>query len=226
MLYLKEDTMKDFNRYVALSLRAVLAAAVVTSGCVRPNDHVSLAPAPAGAEQPALQWSQMSGPEVSAVSALFSNGSDLFAGTRAGVVFRAINQGEGWTAINAGLPGQSIQSLAAIGPNLFAGTDGGGVFRLINQGGNQGEKWIAVNSGLTNLFVTALAVSGTDIFAGTRGGVFRSIDQGENWTPVNTGLPLNTRITSFAVIEANIFAGANNPFFGNGGVIRSSDQGE
>src|SRR6266508_4953082 len=119
MLYLKEDKMKDFNRYVALSLRAVLAADVVTSGCVRPNDHVSLAPPPAGAEQPALQWSQMSGPEVSAVSALLSNGSDLFAGTRAGVVFRAINQGEGWTAINAGLPGQSIQSLAAIGPNLF-----------------------------------------------------------------------------------------------------------
>src|SRR5262245_21002046 len=97
--------MKDFNLYAAISLRAVLAAAVVISACFRPNDHVSLAPG-AGAEQPALQWSQLSGPGVAAVSALFSNGSDLFAGTRAGVVFRAINQGEGWEAINAGLPGQ------------------------------------------------------------------------------------------------------------------------
>jgi len=47
--------MNDFNRYVALSLRAVLAAAVVMSGCVRPNDHMSLAPAPAATEQPTLQ---------------------------------------------------------------------------------------------------------------------------------------------------------------------------
>src|SRR5262245_43569287 len=225
MLYLKEDTMKDFNRYAALSLRAVLAAAFVMSGCVRPNDHVSLATAPAGAEQPAFQWSQMSRPEVAAVSSLFSNGSDLFAGTRAGVVFRAINQGEGWTAINAGLPGQSVQSLAAIGPNLFAGTDGGGVFRLINQGENQGERWIAVNSGLTNLFVTALAVSGTDIFAATRGGVFRLSDQGEIWTAVNTGLPSNASISSLAAIGPDVFAGL--PFLGgSGGVYRSSDRGE
>jgi hypothetical protein len=218
--------MKDFNRYVALSMRAVLAAAVVMSGCVRPNDHVSLARAPAATEQPALQWSQMSGPEVSAVSALFSNGSDLFAGTRAGVVFRAINQGEGWTAINAGLPGQSVQSLAAIAPNLFAGTDGGGGVRLINQGENQGERWIAVNTGLTNLFVTALAVSGADIFAGTRGGVFRLSEQGEIWTAVNTGLPPNATVFSLTSVMTNIFAGL--PFISGGGVgvYRSSDRGE
>src|SRR5262249_46898296 len=207
MLYLKEATMKDFNRYAALSLRAVLATAVAMFGCVRPNDHVSRAPAPPGAGQPALQWSQMSGPGVAAVSALFSSGSDLFAGTRAGVVFRAINQGDGWTAINTGLPGQSVQSLAALGPNLFAGTDGGGVFRLINQGKNQGEGWFAVNPGLMNLFVTALAVSGTDIFAGTRGGVFRLSDQGEIWTAVNTGLPPNAIVSSLTTVGTNIFAG-------------------
>jgi hypothetical protein len=202
--------MKNFNRYAAFSLRAVLVAAVMMSGCIQPNDLVSRA-TPAAAEQPTLQWSQMSGPEVAAVSALFSNGSDLFAGTRAGVVFRAINQGEGWTSINAGLPGQSVQSLAAVGPMLFAGTDGGGVFRLLNQGENQGERWIAVNSGLTNLFVTALAVSGTDIFAGTRGGVFRLSDQGESWTAVNTGLPSNAVVFSLAAVGTNIFAGTAFP---------------
>ena len=145
--------MKKFNRYAAFSLRAFLVTTVVMYGCIRPNDSVSRATPIIAVEQPTLQWSQMSGPEVAAISALFSNGSDLFAGTRAGVVFRAVNQGEGWTTINAGLPGQSVLSLAAVGPNLFAGTDGGGVFRLINQGENQGERWIAVNSGLTNLFV-------------------------------------------------------------------------
>jgi hypothetical protein len=32
----KEDTMKSFNRYAAFSLRAILAAAVVMSGMIRP----------------------------------------------------------------------------------------------------------------------------------------------------------------------------------------------
>jgi len=134
MLYLKEDTMKNFNRYAAFSLRAVLVTTVVMSGCFRTNDHVSRAtPAAAAPQQPALQWAQMSGPEVAGVSALFSNGSDLFAGTRAGAVFRAVNQGEGWTAIKEGLSGQSVQARAVVGSKLFAGTEGGGVFRLINQ---------------------------------------------------------------------------------------------
>jgi hypothetical protein len=70
----------------------------------------------------------MSGPEVSAVSALFSNGSDLFAGTRAGAVFRAINQGEGWAAVNAGLTDLRVRSLVVVGATLFAGTSGSGVF--------------------------------------------------------------------------------------------------
>ena len=162
--------MKDFNRYAALSLRAVLAAAVVMSGCGRPNDHVSLAPAPTGAEQPALQWSQVSGPDVSAVSALFSNGSDLFAGTRAGVVFRAINQGEGWTAVNTGLPPNArISSFIAVGTSLFAATFNSGVFLSTNQG----ESWTAVNAGLTDLRVRTFALAEGTLFAGTLGsGVF------------------------------------------------------
>ncbi len=67
----KEDTMKSFNRYAAFSLRAILAAAVVMFGTIRPNDYLSRAePTAFAAEQPApgaLQWRQTSGPEGASV---------------------------------------------------------------------------------------------------------------------------------------------------------------
>ena len=55
--------------------------------------------------------------------------------------------------------------------------------------------------------VTCLVNSGKNIFAGTLGGVFLSTN-GTTWTPVNTGLGLNTPVVSFAV-SPNRTGGAN-----------------
>ncbi len=68
-----------------------------------------------------------------------------------------------------------------------------------------------VNTGATNTTVNALAVSGTNLFAGTNGGVplsgvFRSTDDGVNWTRVITGLS-NNNVYALAVSGANLFAG-------------------
>src|SRR5262245_29173165 len=162
----KENTMKNFNRYAAISLRAVLAATIVMFGIIRSSDYVSrAAPAAFAAEEPApgaLQWRQTSGPEGANIISLLSNGSTLFAGTMVSGVFRSTNQGESWTPINAGLSVPVVRSLVAVGANIFAGTDGG-VFRLIDQE----ERWVAVNTGLTDTLVVALVVSGTNIFAAT-----------------------------------------------------------
>ena len=45
-----------------------------------------------------------------------------------------------------------------------------------------------MNNGLTNTYVYALAINPSgDIFAATWGsGIFRSTDNGENWTEVNS----------------------------------------
>ena len=96
--------MKSFNRYAAFSLRAILAAAVVMFGIIRPIDYGSRAePTAFAAEQPApgaLQWRQTSGPEGADVSSLLSVGPNLFAGTSFGGVISLDNQGEKWTPIN------------------------------------------------------------------------------------------------------------------------------
>jgi predicted membrane-bound mannosyltransferase len=93
----KKDTMKNFNRYAAFSLRAVLAATVVMFGIIRSNHYVSRAtPAAFAAAEPApgaLQWRQTSGPDGAVINCLLSYGPNLFAGTSAGGVFRSTNQG-------------------------------------------------------------------------------------------------------------------------------------
>jgi ligand-binding sensor domain-containing protein len=69
--------------------------------------------------------------------------------------------------------------------------------------------------------IPAFAIDSTgNIFAGTDGGgIFRSTDDGENWTPVNMGLT-NTSIWSFVVNSSgHIFAGTDGRFF------RSIDNG-
>jgi photosystem II stability/assembly factor-like uncharacterized protein len=70
--------------------------------------------------------------------------------------------------------------------------------------------------------VLSLAARDATIFAGTNGnGIFRSLDGGVTWTPVNTGLTtLTVRAIAFAG-DAALFAGTQ-----GGGVFLSTDYGD
>jgi len=61
--------------------------------------------------------------------------------------------------------------------------------------------------GLTNTYVTALAInSSNNIFAATfGGGAFRSTDNGDSWTPLNTGVP-NATFLSLAINASGTFS--------------------
>src|SRR5438093_1065552 len=76
-------------------------------------------------------------------------------------VFKTVDGGANWNAINTGLPGTPSSITAktlAINPaapaTLYLGTIAYGVFKSTN-GGNS---WSAANVGLTNVGVNALAV--------------------------------------------------------------------
>jgi hypothetical protein len=157
------------------------------------------------------------------VSCLAVSGTNLFAGTGGGV-FLSSNNGTNWTPVNSGLTDTNVQSFAVSGTNLFAGTvstwgssqwRGGGVFRSTNSGAS----WTAVNAGLPispteYLRVQCFFVMDTTLLVSINGngegiiggGVFRSTNNGTNWTALNSGLP-DANVMCFAVSGSNLFAG-------------------
>src|SRR5207302_426489 len=103
---------------------------------------------------------------------------------------RTSNEGANWNAVNTGLTDGLRIGLAVSGANLFVGGVGG-----VHRSNNNGDSWTPVNNGLpivvgspattfdvavngTSIFTT----TGADFFTGAGGGVYRTNDNGANWT--------------------------------------------
>jgi len=86
-----------------------------------------------------------------------------------------------------------------------------------------------VNNGLDCGSIWSLAInSNGTIFAGTAGcgtGVYRSTDNGDSWTLVNTGLT-STDVAALAINGSTIFAGTHSIMGQGGGMFRSTDNGD
>jgi len=173
-------------------------------------------------------WKQTNGPYGGYIQSLAINAKEhIFAGTIGGGIFRSINNGASWTAVNIGLPKTDrlsvVTQVGAIifdaSGNIYAGMSPGGVFRSQNNGAS----WMPINNGLENPQVSSLAISPNgDIFAGIfGGGVFRSTNNGNNWMPVNNGLTY-WHIVALAInSEGHVFAGTSSL-----GVYCSTNNGE
>ncbi len=160
-------------------------------------------------------WTPAGGPyggniRAMAISPNYATDQTIFAGTWGNGVFKSVNGGASWTAVNTGVSSIYVVSLA-ISPNyaadqtIFAGTWGSGVVKSVNGGAS----WTSAYSGVIDPTVNFLAISpgyATDqtIFAGTySGGVFKSVDGGVIWTAVNTGLSgLGLYVDSLAISSA------------------------
>ena len=160
------------------------------------------------------QWVQVNnGLTHTDVRTLAVSGTNIFAGTGNGGVFRSTNNGTSWTAVNTGLTNNQVLALIVVGNDIYAGTYGG-VFRSSDLGLN----WQPLNNGLTSLMVLALYQSGNYIYAGTAGGgIFRLPTNGTTWSQVNNGLT-TVSINAFANNSQYLFAGGT-------GLFRSSNNG-
>jgi len=93
-------------------------------------------------------------------------------------------------------------------------------------------QWVQTNGpsggqfgGANGSMIWSLAISGSNVFAGTYEGIYRSTNNGKNWTTVNNGLIISTNnsVTAFAVSGTNILAGIYG--VNGGGVYLSTNNG-
>jgi len=110
----------------------------------------------------------------------------VFAGTNGSGIYKTIDGGINWVAVNNGLNSTNFRAIEAKGNTLFAGGQiGTGVFRSINGGAS----WSLLSGGLPAGSYRGFAHNNQLIVAGSFGaGVFYSLDNGDTWTAINNGL--------------------------------------
>lgn len=116
----------------------------------------------------------------------------LYTAQRGGGVYKSVDSGMSWTAVNSGLTNLSVYTLALdpLTPTtLYAGTyyGGGAIFKS----SDGAATWHLSRAGTAP--VMALVVdpqTPSTLYAATGGeGVYKSTDSGATWNPVNHGLP-------------------------------------
>lgn len=153
-------------------------------------------------------------------AAVNADGSIIVAGVPNVGVYKSTDGGATWSAINTGLTNKQIYALAFNGTTIFAGMNGGtlGEARVFKST-NNGLSWAP--SGLASLAgVISFTVKGSALYAGTFSGVYKSTDNGANWTLLDNGLPSDVSIHSMTSTATFLFAGTAGQ-----GVYRSSDDG-
>jgi photosystem II stability/assembly factor-like uncharacterized protein len=181
-------------------------------------------------------WTQvMSSIAGNLITALAAVGKNLYAGTNGSGVFCSTDNGTTWVGLGSSAMFSSVRvtsfvftvksiSLHGQKPiiyNVFASTSTRNDIPLPGLLFFDGTTWIPVNSDLdlANTEVYAVIASGKYFFAGTDKGVYRSANNGINWTKVSNNLP-NTGIFSLAASGTKIYAGTK-----SGAVYCSTNKG-
>ncbi len=158
------------------------------------------------------QWVDIThGLTFAQTSALITRDSTVFAGTDGGI-FRS-TQNYGWDPVLQ--VDDNINTLSISKNIFFAGGDFGNTYYSTDTG----KTWIVNSSSFTGKNIRAIAVNGANLFVGIdNNGVWRSIDNGVNWTGLIKGLTDN--INAFALVDTILFLGTDTY-----GVFRSTDNG-
>ena len=127
----------------------------------------------------------------------------LYAGTDGGI-FKTTDGGDSWRDISAGIEGPYTGYISAfavdpLDPNilyagtldgLFKSTSGGETWKEVNLGIDRDGKFLAVYALVIDSSTPSTLYAGISNFKDRYGyGIFKTSDGGENWIPVNTGLP-------------------------------------
>lgn len=142
------------------------------------------------------------GPVVSMVTHP-TNANILFAGSWGAGVFKSMDGGETWSPKNMGLNNLYINSMAIDPYNgniVYAGTYGDKLYKTTNGGESWTQSSSGIQAGAIVYTITVDTQNADIVFIGTRGTnntgqppwkgiVYRSTNEGINWTPVLQDVP-------------------------------------
>ena len=155
---------------------------------------------------PALsQWTQTNGPTSGSTHEIFNIDSYLFVNGQAGGIFRSMDNGLTWTAINNGLPANPhCWTLKASGTSMYAAIGSDGIYRSTDYGAS----WVKASSQLDYRTFYALE-SGSEVYAGdSEGGLYYSSNAGSTWVFFQ-GLAQPIQIRTFEVTGDTLWIGAD-----------------
>jgi|GEM_PF-6943752 len=123
----------------------------------------------------------------------------LYVGTVGDGILKSINGGTSWNPINNGLTNLRVHMAPAVDPTdssiLYVGTEGPKFFKSTNGGAGWTESTLP-SAGDEVCEVAVDPSNSSTIYAGMHfdegyhdGGVYKSIDAGQSWIPINNGLP-------------------------------------
>lgn len=161
------------------------------------------------------QWVQTNGPYGGDITCLAAVGSEIYAGTSGGGVFRSNNNGTSWTAASTGLALTQMTALGVKGTSIFAGVTGGYQHDGIFLSTDGGMSWVPAGTALQNRNINCIVADDSDIFAGATNGLFLSTDNGMNWSEVMS----NQSITALTVFDKSLIVGVGY------GIFRTTDDG-
>ncbi|HTX99643.1 MAG TPA: T9SS type A sorting domain-containing protein [Bacteroidota bacterium] len=149
---------------------------------------------------------------------LFSNGSDLYAATATGNLFRTTDNGDTWLNADSGLVQGYIRELHSFGSCLVATTDSG-----IYVSRSNGSVWSKAKGELPTSLWYSVTSHGQYLFAGTYwNGIYRSADTGKTWQSINHGLP-PVPVYCLGSSGGNVLAGVSADSIG---LYLSDDEGD
>jgi photosystem II stability/assembly factor-like uncharacterized protein len=160
------------------------------------------------------QWKQNAGIEGGSITALSANGTTLFAGTNNGGVYRSMNNGDEWTAINTGLGDYSITSIFQRGELIFAGTQTG-----LYRSENNGSTWSFIADSLVIGVPISFTSQGEAVIVHSNKGLLRSLDKGNTWTKIQVPGKDN-QVACIAVMDDDIYLSLL-----QAGIYKSKDNG-
>ena len=141
--------------------------------------------------------------ELTGIQCLEIVGTTFYIGAQRDGIYKWEKDSDPW-GTNLGLEGHFITALSVDGENIYAGTDRGEIYCSESAG----KPWKLLNlTDTAGHSISGLKWIGSTLYASAwDDGVFRSVNGGDSWTPINDGLD-DTSVMTMEAIGTALYVG-------------------